>query len=286
MKAKCSNWVGVRIGHLTVQEATEERKNGYTVWRCRCTCGNEILLDTRTLQRETIQDCGCITKVKPGQKDMTGMRFGKLVCLYPEEDMKKEGSGVIWHCRCDCGNECSVSQAQMTRGYAKSCGCLSHPPLKDYVGRRFGRLTVESYAGKRKGMHYWHCRCDCGNSCDAGQTPLQNGETDSCGCLREERRRETMKMTGGTSIRILEDTLTDRLIATNTSGRTGVYWEPGIQKWRAKIEFKRKSYDLGSYRRKEDAIKARERGEVMFWECIDEYYASLREEQDKIVDAG
>ena len=41
--------IGYRIGHLRVEEATSQHKNGYTIWRCHCDCGGEILLDTRTL---------------------------------------------------------------------------------------------------------------------------------------------------------------------------------------------------------------------------------------------
>lgn len=39
--------VGYQIGHLTVAERTPEKRNGYSVWRCQCDCGGEILLDTR-----------------------------------------------------------------------------------------------------------------------------------------------------------------------------------------------------------------------------------------------
>ena len=51
---------------------------GYTIWVCRCDCGGEILLDTRCFQRGTITDCGCISGVRPGRKDIAGMGFGKL----------------------------------------------------------------------------------------------------------------------------------------------------------------------------------------------------------------
>ena len=117
-------WPGTRIGHLTVVDATDQRKSEYIVWRCRCDCGNEILLDTRALRRQTITDCGCITKVKPGQKDMTGQRFGKLVCLYPEQGKSKNGSSV-WRCRCDCGNICTVGQTKLQSGLTVSCGCYN-----------------------------------------------------------------------------------------------------------------------------------------------------------------
>ena len=67
--------VGFRVGMLTVEKRTAEKKNGYSIWLCRCDCGGEIKLDTRCLQRGTVRDCGCVTKVKPGTTDITGMRF-------------------------------------------------------------------------------------------------------------------------------------------------------------------------------------------------------------------
>jgi hypothetical protein len=59
---------GFRIGKLTVAAPTDLRKNGYTIWNCDCDCGGSIRLDTRTLQRGTVRDCGCETKVKPDRR--------------------------------------------------------------------------------------------------------------------------------------------------------------------------------------------------------------------------
>lgn len=173
---------GVHVGKLTVIGSTPERKNGYTIWRCGCECGGNICLDTRILQRGTVRDCGCETVVKPGQKDITGQRFGKLTALYPTEGRGSDGT-LIWHCKCDCGGEVDAPLRQLTNGYRKSCGCLSKPPLKDFVGKRFGRLVVREYAGKWEGLHRWLCICDCGNETVVGQTSLQSGRTKSCGCL-------------------------------------------------------------------------------------------------------
>ena len=174
--------IGFRVGKLEVVSPTAERKHGYIVWKCCCDCGNEVLLDTRCLQRGTVQDCGCSTVVKPGQRDITGMRFGLLVAVAPT-GASKENVGAIWHCLCDCGGAVDVPLRQLTSGYRKSCGCLSHPARKDYVGRQFGLLTVQKYAGKRNGQHRWNCICRCGNYIEVGQTRLQAGKTISCGCV-------------------------------------------------------------------------------------------------------
>ncbi len=262
--------IGYRVGSLTVEEGTDQRKNGYLVWRCRCGCGGEVLLDTRCLQRGTVTDCGCGTRVKPGHRDITGMRFGKLVAVEPTDRVVYES--VVWRCICDCGNEIHVPLRQLTMGYRKSCGCLGHPKRKDYIGRRFGRLTVTAYGGKRGGMHYWKCRCDCGREALIGQTRLQSGKTKSCGCLQSETYRENLKLIDGTSVTLLEAGK-NRLISTNTSGHTGVYRDKKRSKWIAQITFKGKTYYLGSYDDKGEAIRARERGEEMHEDFLEQYYA-------------
>lgn len=52
--------------------------------------------------------------------DLTGQRFGSLTVI--ERDFTK--STTAWKCQCDCGNECVVFSANLTRGHTKSCGCL------------------------------------------------------------------------------------------------------------------------------------------------------------------
>lgn len=268
--------VGYRVGHLTVEEASGEKRSGYRIWRCRCDCGGEILLDTRYLQRGTFVDCGCMTRVKPGQRDLTGQRFGKIVCMEPTDRRTGDGS-VIWRCRCDCGQECAVSVRQLLSGNKKSCGCLSCPPLKAYVGKRFGQLTVLEYAGKTAGMHRWRCRCDCGAETVVGQTLLQTGKTKSCGCLQGTIIRENLKLYEGTSVTILE-AAKRRRTAANGGRYPGVYQNKRNGKWVAQITFKRKTYYLGSFDKLEDAVKARQRGEAVHDEFL-EWYHQLHEKE-------
>lgn len=266
---------GYHFGKLTVTSDTGKRKNGYIIWNCVCDCGGSIELDVRTIQRRTVRDCGCETKVKPGQKDITGLRFGKLTALYPASGRGCDGD-LIWHCKCDCGGEIDAPLHQLRAGYRKSCGCLWHPPLKKYIGRRFGHLTVLEYAGKRSGLHQWRCLCDCGNETVVGQTNLQSGKTKSCGCLQAETARDNLKLVDGTSVTMLE-AVKKHLMSTNTSGYTGVYFDKRTRKWVARITFKRKDYSLGSYDKIEDAVKARKRGEEMHDDFLGWYYSREKE---------
>lgn len=268
---------GVKVGKLIVEEATEERKSGYTVWKCRCECGGQRLLDTRQLQRGTIRDCGCDSQVKPGQNDLTGRRFGRLVACRPTEQ-RGNGGEVLWLCRCDCGKQVAVSGVRLVRGDKKSCGCLRHPQLKQLKGRRFGRLVVTAYAGKQAGMHQWLCRCDCGKETVVGQTRLESGKTRSCGCLQAGSIRENLKLIDGTSVTRLEAGKKGKRVKSNTSGHTGVYWNRRTSSWAAQITFQGKTYYLGSYQDIEDAIKARKRGEEMHENFLEWYYENQASE--------
>lgn len=58
----------------------------------------------------------------------------------------------------------------------------------DFIGKRFGRLTVISIARRNtQGAPVYFCKCDCGGACTPGRQNLTAGESKSCGCLRRER---------------------------------------------------------------------------------------------------
>ncbi len=260
--------IGSRIGKLTVEEPTRQRRAGYMVWKCRCDCGGAILADTRILQRQSLRDCGCITVTGPGQRDVTGQRFGMLTALAPTEERGRRGS-VMWRCRCDCGSEILADLGELTNGNRKSCGCMSHPPRKDFEGRRFGRLTVTAYAGKKAGMHRWRCVCDCGKETIVGQTLLQSGKTRSCGCLQAMTYRDNLKLMEGTSVTMLQAVKGGRLIKSNTSGYNGVYYDKRRKRWVAQITFQGKTKYLGSFRELESAVRARQEGEEIYDEFLE-----------------
>lgn len=55
------------------------------------------------------------------------------------------------------------------------------------IGQRYGRLTVQSYAGQDKQRKStWHCTCICGSQVTVTGSHLRSGDTRSCGCYRLE----------------------------------------------------------------------------------------------------
>lgn len=130
-------------------------------------------------------------------KDLTEIRFGRLTVINRAEDHvkpcgKKE---VMWKCRCDCGNEVTVSRSSLTSGNTKSCGCLHNEQLSqrniqrsdaELSGKKFGKLTVLKLDGTIKGNRMWKCLCECGNICIVSTNSLRRGNTVSCGCKKKE----------------------------------------------------------------------------------------------------
>jgi hypothetical protein len=60
--------------------------------------------------------------------------------------------------------------------------------MEDITGRRFGRLVVESFHGRKKSRYLWRCMCDCGAEAIVAGDKLRSAQrpTQSCGCLTAE----------------------------------------------------------------------------------------------------
>lgn len=54
--------------------------------------------------------------------------------------------------------------------------------LNELVGKKFGKLTVISFAGRYNGYIYYSCKCDCGNIKEIRNDNLYTAK--SCGCMR------------------------------------------------------------------------------------------------------
>ena len=56
---KCDNLIGIQFGRLWVIAKEPSDKNGHSMWRCRCECGNEISVLGTNLKRGFTKSCGC-----------------------------------------------------------------------------------------------------------------------------------------------------------------------------------------------------------------------------------
>lgn len=259
---------GQRFGKLVAVAPTEQRRHGCVVWRCRCDCGNEILLPSSRLKPGVVENCGCVPDPIPA--DLTGYRFGRLTVI--EKTARRSANGyVIWRCQCDCGNVVESTRDKLRSGNTTSCGCAKTPRRKDWAGRQFGNLTVLAYAGKRSGSNMWRCRCICGAELEVRQSNLQNGCSTSCGC--KNRPADSLHFVDGTCVELIRSKTRSK---ANTSGVRGVYYNPRRGKWVAQIVFKRKCYYLGGYDRLEDAARARARGEEMYDDFLSWYYGARK----------
>lgn len=254
---------GQRFGKLVAVEAAGTSPNGYALWRCRCDCGGELPVESRRLKSGAVRDCGCVQKVR-ARRDLRGQRFGNLLVL-TETDARSKDGDVLWRCRCDCGRETDVSSRRLLRGAAIDCGCAYARAL-EWVGKRFGLLTVTAFAGVKDSRRMWQCRCDCGNVVEVRESSLKNGHTASCGCRIDPLA--SCHFVDGTYV---EEIRSRTVFSSNTSGVRGVYLDKRTNKWVARIGFQGKTWYLGAFSNLEDAAKARARGEEMYEEFLEWY---------------
>lgn len=115
---------GLTFGELTVLRRAEKTVTDKgAVWVCKCSCGAEYELMGTLLT--TGRRTRCPSKVHQknyAYSDITGQKFEQLTALYPVRD-RKDSRSVIWHCRCDCGNEIDVPYNNLVYCNMKSCGC-------------------------------------------------------------------------------------------------------------------------------------------------------------------
>ena len=77
----------------------------------------------------------------------------------------------------------------------------------DLTGKKFGRATVVGPAESRrrkngKPVRYWKCVCDCGRYFEVCGHSLTSGHTNSCGCYKIERIKQSKTTHGKTDTRL------------------------------------------------------------------------------------
>lgn len=196
------------FGKLTVLNRADDyitpKGVRHVQFRCVCECGKERVVRASNLRNGHTTSCGCARRESMtgvNLDDLSGRQFNRWTVLHRAESIvEPSGSkATVWHCRCDCGGERDIRAGTLHSGLSKSCGCLKTEVLRkkrDLAGQVVGRWTVLSpaddtftKAGRR--MYQWLCQCECGTVKAVSEQSLVRGKTQSCGCYRKERHRDS-----------------------------------------------------------------------------------------------
>ena len=124
-KANAHDLNGKTFGELeALYIATDHPKDarGGIWWHCRCSCGNEIDVLGTLLATGRKTHCGCKADPQYYSADIAGQKVGRLTALYPLNERDAKGA-VMWHCKCECGNEVDYSYNVLMYSEIRSCGC-------------------------------------------------------------------------------------------------------------------------------------------------------------------
>lgn len=129
MRGQRAELVGLRFGRLTVlRRLPDKNSSGQVLWESQCDCGNVTVSCTQNYRNGQKQSCGCLFReTRQGAvrnlHDLTGQRFGRYRVI-ARSGANTKGGNARWKCKCDCGATSIVPGGNLTRGTAKSCGCL------------------------------------------------------------------------------------------------------------------------------------------------------------------
>ena len=111
---------GKKFGYLTAEYYIKGGK-----WHCKCDCGNEIDVDTRNLNSNHTQSCGCLQKEKASKNTINMLNYEDeniKVLEYAGSDNQQIAK---WRCLCKhCGNLFTTRGSTIRNGATKSCGCI------------------------------------------------------------------------------------------------------------------------------------------------------------------
>ena len=124
---------GKRFGRWVVKELAAPCKKGkMTLWRCVCDCGRVKVVHRANLFSGISKSCRCLRKELLSKPDIVGRKYGMLTIIKGTGERCANRATKYYECKCDCGNNCTVSRSRLYKGTAKHCGCktVPRPPRK------------------------------------------------------------------------------------------------------------------------------------------------------------
>lgn len=229
--------------------------------------------------------------------DLTNKKFGRLTVINRSEDYidKNNRHFIYWNCICDCGKKLKVKGDSLRSGNTKSCGCYNNEKIIEnnkktkkkynkydlsgdygigytYDNHKFyfdledyDKIKMYSWSVDKQGYVVSNSDFKTNNhttikfhrlimNCDSDMV------VDHKNHINSDNRKENLRICTNQ-----ENCMNKKILSNNTSGITGVYYNSKLNKWIARIGYKNKTYYLGCYKNKEDAIKARKDAEEKYY---------------------
>lgn len=282
---------GRQFGLLTVRCLDEEKsaQARRSYWICDCKCGGSKSIRADALLGGKTTSCGCVLAAsrigpKPSMmRDLTGQRFGKLKAIKPDESVTDRKQGIHWICECDCGNISSVRSVDLVNGKTKSCGHC-RDKIKYNLNGEYGvgyttsgtRFLFDKEDYEKIAPYTWgtdaygyivaHLATINGERKSIKMHRLVMGVTDPevhidhIGHDIADNRKSQLRIASRN-----ENMHNRQLSKSNTTGRTGVYYDKDHNKWRAAIRVNGCLKYLGLYDSFDEACRVRDAAENYYF---------------------
>jgi hypothetical protein len=208
---------GRRFGRLTAVEKDGQDKDGNTIWKCACDCGNDISVIHSRLTIGNVQSCGCL------RRELASEKFSK------ENIYNLDGEyGVGWTTNTNKKFYFDLEDYNIIKNYTwiEDMAAGNYHSLRAYEKETGNRIIMSALLGYKNHDHI-------------NRNPFDN-------------RKENFRVASAQ-----ENARNRSLPKNNTSGFIGVSFDKEYNKWVAYIKLDNKQNKLGRFINKEDAVRAR-----------------------------
>lgn len=228
----------------------------------------------------------------PKKIDLTGQKFGRLKVLY-KNGSNKNGL-IIWHCICDCGNECDKIGVYLRDGSVISCGCylrevakLNHIKTNKYdLTQDYGigfdchnnefyfdledYDKIKEYCWRKRPDGYFDAKRRDGS----GKRILLHNLVLGCKYVDHiggtntihDNRKRNLRVSNNSELSFETiNNMNKNKQSNNKSGQTGVIWHSRDNIWESYISINNKQIYLGRFEDFNDAVKARKEAEEKYF---------------------
>lgn len=220
-------------------------------------------------------------------QDLTEFKFTRLIPIEPCG--KTSSGGMIWLCKCDCGNYVKAPANGLKCGDYKSYGCLQKEKAaklgrlnkkhnkyiehENYYEGKFLKSNKSFFFSKEDysvvSNYCWHLTVDgyVATNIKDGVIKLHRLLMNFPDGIIDHKNRNKLDNTRD-NLRIVtdqENAINSSISKRNTSGIIGVFFSKEKHKWAAALKVNGENKNLGRYKNKEDAIVARLKGELKYF---------------------